>query len=46
LEDPAAAELRFAHRHPLYSRLAALTIDTADLTPEQTVDAILTAAFS
>jgi shikimate kinase len=45
LEDPAAAQLRFAHRHPLYRCLAALTIDTADLTPEQTVDAILTSAF-
>jgi shikimate kinase len=46
LADPAAAELRFAHRHPLYLRLAALTIDTTDLTPDQTVDAILAAAFS
>ena len=42
LADPAAAELRFAHRHPLYLRLAALTIDTTD----QTVDAILATAFS
>jgi shikimate kinase len=46
LADPAAAELRFARRHPLYSRLAALTIDTADLTPNQTVEAILASAFS
>jgi shikimate kinase len=46
LEDPAAAQLRFAHRHPLYRRLAGLTIDTADLTPEQTVDAILAATSS
>src|SRR3984957_4775856 len=46
LEDPAAAQLRFAHRHPLYRRLAGLTIDTADLTPEQTVEAILAATFS
>jgi shikimate kinase len=46
LEDPAAAQLRFAHRHPFYSRLAALTIDTADLTPDQTVEAILASAFS
>jgi shikimate kinase len=45
LEDPAAAQLRFAHRHPLYLRLAGLTIDTANLTPDQTVDAILTSAF-
>ena len=41
LEDPAAAQLRFAHRHPLYTRLARLTIDTAALTPDQTVEAIL-----
>jgi shikimate kinase len=46
LADPSAAELRFAHRHPLYLRLAALTIDTTDLTPDQTVEAILAAAFS
>jgi shikimate kinase len=45
LADPAAAQLRFAHRHPLYLRLAGLTIDTANLTPDQTVDAILTSAF-
>ena len=43
LEDPTAAQLRFAHRHPLYTRLARLTIDTADLTPESTVETILTA---
>jgi shikimate kinase len=41
LEDPAAAQLRFNHRHPLYTRLARLTIDTADLTPESTVEIIL-----
>ncbi len=41
LEDPAAAQLRFAKRHPLYRRLANLTIDTADLTPDQTIEAIL-----
>jgi shikimate kinase len=41
LEDPAAAQLRFARRHPLYTRLARLTIDTAALTPEQTIEAIL-----
>jgi shikimate kinase len=46
LADPAAAELRFAHRHPLYVRLAALTIDTTDLTPDQTVNTILAASFS
>ncbi len=41
LADPAAAQLRFAKRHPLYRRLANLTIDTANLTADQTVDAIL-----
>jgi shikimate kinase len=40
LADPAAAQLRFDRRHPLYIRLARLTIDTATLTPDQTVDAI------
>jgi shikimate kinase len=41
LEDPTAAQLRFAKRHPLYRRLANLTIDTTDLTPEQTVNSLL-----
>jgi shikimate kinase len=41
LEDPAAAQLRFTKRHPLYRRLANLTINTADQTQEQTVEAIL-----
>jgi shikimate kinase len=41
LEDPAAAQLRFAHRHPLYQRLAGLTIETADLTPTQTIEALI-----
>jgi shikimate kinase len=41
LEDPAAAQLRFNKRHPLYRRLAGLTIDTADLTADQTIDALL-----
>jgi shikimate kinase len=41
LEDPAAAQLRFTRRHPLYTRLAGLTIDTTDLTPDQTVNALL-----
>jgi shikimate kinase len=41
LADPAAAQLRFSKRQPIYSRLAALTIDTTSLTPEQTVDALL-----
>src|SRR5271170_6119043 len=43
LEDPAAAQLRFAKRHPLYRRLANLTIPTANLTTDQTIDAILKA---
>jgi shikimate kinase len=41
LADPDAAQARFAARHPLYVRLAGITIDTAALTPEQTVDALL-----
>jgi shikimate kinase len=41
LADPAAAQLRFQKRHPLYRRLANLTIDTADQAPEQTVDTVL-----
>ena len=43
LEDPVAAQLRFARRHPLYTRLARLTIDTTVLAPEDTVDALLLA---
>jgi len=45
LADPAAAQLRFQKRHPLYRRLANLTIDTADLTADQTVDALIASAF-
>jgi shikimate kinase len=41
LEDPAAAQLRFTRRHPHYRRLANLTIDTTDLTTDQTIDALL-----
>jgi shikimate kinase len=41
LADPAVAQLRFQKRHPLYRRLANLTIDTADLTADQTIDALL-----
>jgi shikimate kinase len=41
LADPDAAQARFAARHPLYTRLAGLTIDTANLTPEQTVEVLL-----
>jgi shikimate kinase len=45
LEDPTAAQLRFNKRHPLYRRLAGLTIDTTDCSPDQTVEMILTAKF-
>jgi shikimate kinase len=41
LADPDAAQLRFATRHPLYTRLAGLTIKTAEFTPEETVEALL-----
>jgi len=41
LADPAAAQLRFQKRHPLYRRLANLTIDTANLTANQTIEALL-----
>jgi shikimate kinase len=43
LADPAAAQLRFQKRHPLYRRLANLTIDTASQTSGQTIDALLLA---
>jgi len=43
LADPAAAELRFAARHPLYRRLARHTIETADAAPEQTALALIAA---
>jgi shikimate kinase len=41
LADPAAAEVRFARRRPLYARLARLTIDTSTLSPEETVEELL-----
>jgi shikimate kinase len=41
LADPAAAEARFLARQPIYRRLARLTLDTAGLTPEQTVSTLL-----
>lgn len=41
LNDPDAALLRFNLRHPLYLRLAGLSIDTSNLTPEQTVDQLI-----
>ncbi len=42
LSDPDAAHARFAARHPLYTRLAGITIETANLTPQETVEALLT----
>jgi shikimate kinase len=41
LADPAIAEARFLARQPIYRRLARLTIDTAELTPDETVAALL-----
>jgi shikimate kinase len=45
LDDPEAAQNRFASRHPLYVQLAGITIDTATLTPEETVDNLLAAIY-
>jgi len=41
LADPAAAQARFLARQPLYRRLARYTIDTAELSTEETVAALL-----
>jgi shikimate kinase len=41
LADPEAAQLRFARRHPFYRRIASLTLDTANQSPEETAEAIL-----
>jgi shikimate kinase len=41
LADPAEAEARFRARHPLYSRLARLTVDTTALPPAAAVDDLL-----
>lgn len=41
LENPDAAQIRFTTRHPLYLRLAHLTIDTTAITPEETVDSLI-----
>jgi shikimate kinase len=46
LADPTAAQLRFQKRHPLYRRLANLTIDTADLTADQTADQTVAALLA
>jgi shikimate kinase len=43
LSDPDAAQARFAQRRPHYIRLAGHTIDTTNLTPEETVTALLSA---
>ena len=43
LADPESAQTRYTSRHPLYKRLAGLTIDTATLTADETVDALLAA---
>jgi shikimate kinase len=43
LDDPQAAQARFAARHPLYLRLAGLTVETSAQTPEDTVERILAA---
>lgn len=42
LANPEAAQARFARRHPLYRRISRLTIDTASITADETVEAILT----
>jgi shikimate kinase len=41
LADPAAAEARFLARQPVYRRLANHTVDTASLTTQETVAALL-----
>jgi len=43
LADPATAEARFLARQPIYRRLARLTVDTASLTTDETVTALLAA---
>lgn len=41
--DPVAAEARFTARHPIYSRLAHVSIETGDLTPADSAAAVLAA---
>lgn len=41
LADPAAAQLRFDRRRPLYQRLSRLAIDTSSVSAEETVETIL-----
>jgi len=43
LASPAEAESRFRTRHPLYKRLARVTVATAALTPAQAAESILQA---
>ena len=43
LRDPVAAQARFTARHPLYRRLARVTVETASLSEQETVPAILDA---
>lgn len=43
LADPDAAQLRFATRHPLYVRLAHLTVDTSAMTQDETIDFVIAA---
>ena len=42
LANAAEAELRFSQRLPLYRRIAGITIETMKLTPDATVDKLLT----
>jgi shikimate kinase len=41
LSSPAEAEARLRSRLPHYRRLAQVTVATEDLTPQQTVEAVL-----
>lgn len=41
LADPAAAQLRFDQRRPLYTRLSRVVVETSALTAEETVEIIL-----
>ena len=43
LADPASAQARFTQRHPLYRRLARITVSTGQLTPAETVPSLLEA---
>lgn len=43
LQDSAEALNRFNRRRPIYHRLARLTVDTAELSPEQTLPFLLAA---